>query len=118
MVAKAVIEWDAAAVRTWLDSRIAAARANQVTAQRGGRNTQDDCDAASAEELVCTAVRGNETDQASLLDALKAVLDRDDYVWRGIYDDRRFDRHVRTYARKLVRMAKTNEGFGKLLHHQ
>jgi len=115
---KGVIEWDPAMVRTWLNSRIAAARADQVTAQRGGREREDDCDAASAEELVCTALRDREHDRESFVDALKKLLERDEFVGRGVYDDRRFDRHVRTYARKLVRMAKSNDGFGKLLHHQ
>lgn len=117
-MAKEITDWNAAAVCAWLDSRIVAARADQVSAQRGGRERQDDCDAASAEELVCTAVRGREGDPICLLTELKAVLDRDDYIWPGVYDDRRFDRHVRTYARKLIRMTKANEHFENLRHHQ
>ena len=34
---KLTTEWDAAAVRAWLESRVAAARADQVTAERRGR---------------------------------------------------------------------------------
>jgi hypothetical protein len=37
-------EWDGAAVRKWLESRIIAARADQVAAERYGRERQDDCD--------------------------------------------------------------------------
>lgn len=109
-------EWDGAAVRTWLESRIAASRADQVAAERYGRERQDDCDKAAAEEMVCGAVK-SET-QAAFLTALKALLERDDYIWRGVYNDDRFDRHVRTYLRKLIKMAKTNEGFEKTARYQ
>ena len=113
-------EWDGAAVRTWLESRIVAARAEQVAAERGGRERQDDCDAAAAEEMVCALlVRGDTAaDKDSFVAALKALLDRDAYVWRGVYDDRRFDRHVRAYVRKLSRMARANDGFGNLRRYQ
>ncbi|WP_083671903.1 hypothetical protein [Sphingomonas montana] len=112
--------WDGGIVRTWLDSRIVAARADQVAAERGGRALQDDCDKATAEEMVCTLMKaGAAADaQASFLDGLRLLLDREDYVWRGVYDDMRFDRHVRSYIRKLARMAKTNDGFGKTAHYQ
>lgn len=109
-------EWNPAAVRRWLERRIEAARADQVDAQRHGRGHEDACDKAAAEELVCTAMRGEATTATpdGLVAALRALLDRDDYVWRGVYDDARFDRHVRTYARGLVKMAATNSGFEKL----
>ena len=113
-------EWDGATVRTWLESRIVAARADQVRAERNGRSDQDDCDKATAEEMICTLLKGKAAtaDQGTLTDALKALLDRNDYVWRGVYDDRRFDRHVRTYIRKLMKMTKTNTGFGNTTHYQ
>lgn len=112
--------WDGAAVRRWLESRIASARADQVSAERYGRERQDDCDKAAAEEMICTAVRHERTTetQPTLVDALKALLERDDYVWRGVYNDDRFDRHARTYVRKLMKMAKTNSGFEKLGRYQ
>ena len=112
--------WDAAAVRRWLASRIAAARTDQVTAERGGRGRQDDCDKASAEEMVCTlAAAGKAADDSETFVAeLRTLLDREDYLWRGVYDDRRFDRHVRTYLKKLIKMAKSNSGFANVAHYQ
>lgn len=120
MVAKIVREWDGTAVQTWLESRIAAARADQVRAERGGRELQDDCDKATAEEMVCTMAKGREPphDQQALLHKLAAILDRDEYIWRGIYDDTRFDRHVRAFVKKLIKMVKTNEGFTNTAHYQ
>lgn len=117
---KPVAEWDSAAVRTWLESRIVAARADQVAAERYGRERRDDCDMAAAEEMVCTLLKGSNAVNAqhTFVDALKALLDRDDHVWRGVYDDARFDRHVRTYVRKLARMAKANDGFGNVKRYQ
>ena len=119
-VGSSAMTWDGAAVRAWLESRVAAARANQVAAERRGRDGQDDCDAAAAEEMVCTLLKGGDVADAqrTFVDELKAMLDRDDYVWRGVYDDRRFDRHVRAYVRKLARMAKANGSFGNLRLYQ
>jgi hypothetical protein len=119
-VAEASKPWDGATVRTWLDKRIAAARADQVTAERAGRGSQDDCDKAAAEEMVCAALRGRDAadTQAAFADALKQLLGREDYVWRGVYDDRRFDRHVRSYIRKLLRMTRENSGFHQTRHFQ
>ncbi|MGF7150846.1 hypothetical protein FHS96_004507 [Sphingomonas zeicaulis] len=115
-------EWKGATVRAWLESRIAAARADQVAAQRGGRDEQDDCDKASAEELVCSHFRTKDKDapddQKAFMEALRGLLDRETYIWRGVYDDGRFDRHVRSYIRKLIKMAKANEGFEKTLRYQ
>jgi hypothetical protein len=105
--------WDGARVRIWLAARIIASRAEQVRAQRGGYREQDDCDKATAEEMVCTLLQGQNSadDPAAFAADLRALLDRDDYSWRGVYDDTRFERHVRTYLRKLIKMTKTNEGF-------
>ncbi|QAY78405.1 hypothetical protein [Sphingosinicella sp. BN140058] len=113
-------EWNDETVRTWLQSRIASARADQVAAERGGRERQDECDKAAAEEMVCTHVRDERStgSQAAFMEALRALLDKDDYIWSGVYNDTRFDRHVRTYIRKLIRMAKTNEGFDNLKRYQ
>jgi hypothetical protein len=112
--------WDGVAVRTWLERRVAAARADQVTAERHGRDRQDDCDQAAAEEMVCAALlRGSASDsQASLTAALKTLQEQDEFIWRGVYDDRKFDRHVRGMIRKLLKMVKTNAGFERLGHYQ
>ena len=110
-------DWDGDAVRKWLDARGIAARSEQVVAERGGRELQDDCDKASAEEMVCSSVKTTDSADAVLRD-LKALVDRDTFIWRGVYDDTRFDRHVRSYIRKLTKMAKTNDGFAKTAHYQ
>ena len=114
------MEWNGEIVRTWLASRIAAARTDQVAAQRGGRDREDDCAKAAAEEMVCTILNkpGTVATQQALAEALRALLDRDEYIWSGVYNDTRFDRHVRTYARKLARMTKANQGFENTLHYQ
>jgi hypothetical protein len=113
-------EWNGATVRTWLESRVVAARADQVVAERGGRHLQDDCDKAAAEEMVCAFLKAKPSveSQSAFADDLKGLLDRDDYVWRGVYNDTRFDRHVRTYVRKLMRMAKLNDGFETIRRYQ
>ena len=112
--------WDGAIVRTWLDRRIAAARADQVAAERGGYAERDDCDKAAAEEMVCAALKGTDAaaTQAAFTAELKSLLDRDQYIWRGIYDDARFERHVRAYARKLQKMARDNAGFDRTSRFQ
>nr|WP_197983043.1 hypothetical protein [Sphingomonas sp. CFBP 13728] len=103
-----------------MESRVVAARGDQVVAERGGRELQDDCDKASAEEMVCAMMKaGKIADlQASFSDTLLLFLDRDEYIWRGVYNDTRFDRHVRSYAKKLLKMAKTNDGFENTTHYQ
>ncbi|CAN5323551.1 hypothetical protein BH10PSE15_BH10PSE15_15880 [soil metagenome] len=118
-MAEGSTEWNGATVRTWLEHRIVAARSDQVRAERGGYQLHDDCDKAAAEEMVCTLVKGPPADtQAGFAAALRALLDRDDFIWRGVYNDTRFDRHVRSYVRKLAKMAKTNTGFGNTTHYQ
>ncbi|WP_256926752.1 hypothetical protein [Sphingomonas sp. TZW2008] len=118
--ANAAAPWDAAAVRRWLDRRIVAARAEQAVAARGGRREADDSDKASAEEMVATLLTATDTtrDQATFAAAMRALLDRDDYHWRGVHDDDRFDRHVRAFLRKLAKMTKANEGFDRLSRYQ
>jgi len=111
-------DWNGASVRTWLESRIAAARTDQVRAERGGYELQDDCDKAAAEEMVCTLMKTKADTQAMLADALRTLIERDEYIWRGVYNDTRFDRHVRSYIRKLAKMAKLNTGFGNTTHYQ
>jgi hypothetical protein len=120
VVVKSVTEWNGKAVRVWLESRIVAARADQVTAERYGRERQDDCDMAAAEEMICTLLKDKDAvnSQQALAGELKLLLERDHYLWRGVYDDRRFDRHARSVVRKLAKMTKSNEGFGNLTRYQ
>jgi hypothetical protein len=112
--------WDGAIVRKWLESRIVAARSDQVAAERSGRGHQDDCDKAAAEEMICALLKSSEATniQSAFSQELKSLLDRDEYVWRGVYDDMRFDRHVKSYIRKLLKMTKANAGFEKTLRYQ
>lgn len=115
MADKALTEWSGAIVRKWLESRVIGSRLDQVAAERTGRGQQDECDKAAAEEMICTILqgKGSTDDQKAFADDLRALLDRDEYAWRGVYDDTRFDRHVRLYIRKLIKMTKTNDGFEK-----
>ena len=112
--------WDGAAVRTWLASRMEAARLDQIVADKQGYSAQDDYDKAAAEEWVCRALRiaAGKDDQALFAERLKQLLGQDDYPATGIYDDRRFERHVRANLRKLVTMTKTGEGFANTLRYQ
>lgn len=113
-------EWDGETVREWLESRFAASRIDQDRADRGGRSCEGDYDKAAAEEWVCRALKASDAvnDQARFADALKGLLGQDDYLRVGVHDERRFEREVRGYLRKLVKMTKTNTGFGNRLHHQ
>ena len=112
--------WDHELVCKWLDSRIEAAGLDQAAADRRGYEAQDDYDKAAAEEWVCRAVKtaAFKDDQAAFADRLKALLGQDEYRMTGIYDDRRFERHVRASIRKLARMTKANDGFGNTLRYQ
>ncbi len=113
-------QWDGATVRTWLASRYEAARSDQVAAERYGRERQDDCDKGAAEEMICAMLRSSATtdDRAALAAELKRLLDQETYIWRGVYDDTRFDRHVRAYIKRLARMTKANAGFENLARYQ
>lgn len=112
--------WDGAIVRIWLESRFESARSDQVAAERYGRERQDDCDKGAAEEMICGLLKSKQTtdDQKAFAADLKTLLERDTYIWRGVYDDIRFDRHVRAYLRKLARMTRTNRGFENLSRYQ
>lgn len=112
--------WNAATVRTWLERRLAAATLDQAAADRRGYEARDDYDKAAAEAWVCRALERSPAveDQAALAARLKQLIAADDYPATGLNDDDRFERHVRTYLRKLARMTKANEGFENLFHHQ
>ena len=113
-------QWDGETVRRWLESRYVSARSDQVAAERYGRERQDDCDKGAAEEMICSLLKSKETtsDQSAFAADLKALLEKETYIWRGVYDDVRFDRHVRAYVKKLARMTKTNAGFDNLSRYQ
>ena len=114
------MQWDGITVRKWLESRFESARSDQVAAERYGRERQDDCDKGAAEEMICSLLKSNETanDRDAFAANLKRLSEQDTYIWRGVYDDRRFDRHVRSYNKKLMRMTKTNVGFENLSRYQ
>jgi len=112
--------WDAELVRKWLERRFEAARLDQAAADRRGYEARDDYDKAAAEEWVCRALKDAEctNDQAALAKRLKELIAQDEYQATGIYDDVRFERHVRGHLRKLAKMTKANEGFEKTLRYQ
>ncbi len=111
--------WDGELVRKWLESRIEAARLDQAVADKRGYAAQDDYDKAAAEEWVCRSLKAAaEKDQPAFAARLKQLLDQDDYRITGIYDDRRFERHVRANLRKITKMTKANEGFENTLRYQ
>lgn len=119
MVSDGKKEWNGETVRTWLQSRFEAARSEQDRAINR-RDREDDYDVAAAEEWVCQIAKTNVAtdDQDRFAAFLKQLLEKDDYRCTGIYDERRFDRAVRTYLRKLIKMTKANEGFEKLSRYQ
>lgn len=112
--------WDGERVRKWLESRFAASQRDQDYADRKGRDYQDDYDKAAAETFVCRLTKGSDKtdDQPRFIAFLTEQLGKDEYRWSGVYDDRRFEREVRAYLRKLIKKAKVNEGFDKLSQFQ
>lgn len=113
-------EWDGEIVRKWLESRFDASQNEQARADRHGRGHEDDYDKAAAEEWVCRATRNDDatTDQKRFAHRLKELLDQDEYRRLGVHDERRFEREVRSYLRKLIKMAKANTGFGNTSRYQ
>jgi len=69
--------WDGALVRKWLESRVDAARLEQVAADRRGYAAQDDYDKAAAEEWVCRSLKmsGHTDDQAGFAERVKTLLE-------------------------------------------
>lgn len=112
--------WDGELVRKWLERRFEVSRLDQAAADRRGYEARDDYDKAAAEEWVCRALKGTActSDQAVFAARLKELISQDEYQATSTYDDTRFERHVRTYLRKLAKMTKANEGFEKTLRHQ
>ncbi|MGY2732547.1 HAD family hydrolase [Sphingomonas sp. UYP23] len=112
--------WDGAMVRQWFERRFEAARSDQAVADRQGRSAEGDSDKAAAEEFVCRALKADDStnDQTRFAARLKGLLDQDEYRHAGAHDDRRFEREVRAYLRRLVKMTKTNTGFENRLRYQ
>ena len=120
MVSDSPKAWDSERVRTWLESRFKTARLDQGVADRRGYEAQDDYDKAAAEEWVCRILKMAEctNDQADFAKRLKELVGQDEYRITGVYDERKFDRHVRAYLRKLAKMTKANEGFENMSRYQ
>ena len=112
--------WDGELVRKWLARRFEVSRLDQATADGRGYEARDDYDQAAAEEWACRALKDSvcTNDQAAFATRLKELISQDYYQAASTYDDTRFERHVRTYLRKLAKMTKANEGFEKTLRHQ
>lgn len=112
--------WNGEQVRAWLESRVDAARRDQVVADKRGYAANDDYDQAAAEEWVCRSLitMAGKADQAAFADRIKHLLGKDEYIVTGVHDDRRFERHVRTNLRKIAKMTKTNSGFENTLRYQ
>ena len=112
--------WDGDLVRRWLERRIEASKLDQSAADRRGYGAQDEYDKAAAEEWVCQALKAGDcaNEQATFAKRVKELISEEEYQATGIYDDTRFERHIRAQLRKLARMAKANEGFEKTLRYQ
>lgn len=112
--------WDGSQVQTWIERRLKASKLDQAAADRRGYEARDDYDKAAAEEWVCRALAGAECtmEQAALARRLKDLINEGDYLATGIYDDARFERHVRACLRNVVKMTKANEGFDKTNRYQ
>lgn len=112
--------WDGEQVRKWLERRFEASRLDQAAADRRGYEARDDYDKAAAEEWVCRVLKNADCtdEQAAFAKRVKELVSQDDYPATSTYDDARFERHIRSYLRKLAKMTKANEGFEKVLRHQ
>jgi hypothetical protein len=112
--------WDGELVRKWLERRLAASKLDQAAADRRGYEAQDDYDKAAAEEWVCRALQAADcaNEQTAFAARLKELIGEEEYRATGVYDDVRFERHIRGQLRKLARMTKANEGFEKTLRYQ
>ena len=112
--------WDAARVRIWLERRAAAARLDQAAADRRGYAAQDDYDKAAAEEWVWRTLQAgaHADDQATFATRIRTLLAQEEFATTGIYDDRRFDRSVRSHLRAIAKMTKANDGFSNTLRYR
>jgi hypothetical protein len=105
--------WDAAHVRAWLESRMAAAAKSRSPTARAAIiamttiKRRQAMSAAGAAQLTVE-------EQDHFVAFLTAQLAKDDYLLAGVNDDRRFEREVRACLRKLIKKAKANDGFANL----
>jgi hypothetical protein len=113
-------EWDGEIVRRWLEARIRASQDDQTMADRAGRDREDEYDKAAAEEYVCQLIRTSDTtdSQASFTARLKQIAAKDEHYRTGLRSEKRFEREVRAYLRKLLRMATTYTGFENTSRYQ
>jgi hypothetical protein len=112
--------WDGELVRKWLEHRFEASKLDQAAADRRGYEAQGEYDRGAAEEWVCRALKAADctNEQATFAKRLKELAGQEEYRATGIYDDMRFERHVRGQLRKLAKMTKANDGFEKALRYQ
>lgn len=112
--------WDGELVRKWLESRFSASMADQDRADWHGCGYEGDYDRAAAEEWVCRVAKSSEATNSQLRfgELLKDLLGKEEYRRVGVHDDRRFEREVRSYIRKLIKMAKANTGFENTARYQ
>lgn len=112
--------WNGEQVRKWLERRFEASKLDQAAADRRGYEAQDEYDKAAAEEWVCRALKAahSTSEQAAFARHLNELVGQEEYPATGIYDDARFQRHIRGQLRKLAKMTKANEGFEKMLRYQ
>ena len=112
--------WEGPLVRKWLERRLEAAKLDQAAADRRGYEAQDDYDKAAAEEWVCRALQAGDCAdaQATLAKRIKDLIGLEEYRVTGIYDDVRFERHVRGQLRKVAKMTKANDWFENTLRYQ
>lgn len=113
-------KWDGEVVRRWLESRFKASLDEQARADRKGRGYEDEYDKAAAEEWVCRQMQTSATtdDPQRFAAFLKDLLGQEEYRRTGVHDDRRFEREVRSYLRKVIKMTKANTGFENISRFQ
>ncbi|MEG3147600.1 hypothetical protein U1839_23365 [Sphingomonas sp. RT2P30] len=113
-------EWDGEIVRKWLESRFSAAQSDQDRADKHGRAREDDYDKAAAEEFVCRLTKSSEStnSQGLFVERLKQLLDQKEFRCVGVHDERRFEREVRSYLRKLMKMTRASAGFENTSRYQ
>ena len=113
-------QWNRKLVQKWLERRLEASRLDQAAADRRGYEARDDYDKAAAEEWVCRTLNAGEftVEQRALAQRLRELIGEESYHATGVYDDDRFDRHVRSHLRKLAKMTKENAGFENTLRFQ
>jgi hypothetical protein len=103
--------WDLALVRKWLEHRYEASCLDQAAAGRRGYEARDDFDKVAAEEWTCDALKSADctNDQDAPAARFKELIGQDECPATRLHNDIRFERHVRTYLRKLVKMTKATK---------